>query len=104
MFFTNFGNAINFRGIWDKLAWHGEKAKNPRPKVYHKYAKKLNILELLYPDLYPADEEEESENPEEPVEPEPQQPDQPVEPEPVNPEPEPQEPENPEEPVEPELP
>lgn len=95
MFFTNFGNAINFRGIWDKIAWHGEKAENPRPKVYHKYAKKLNILELLYPDLYPADEEEE------PVEPEPE----PVNPEPEpEPEPEPQEPENPEEPVEPEQP
>ena len=103
MFFTNFGNAINFRGIWDKIAWHGEKAKNPRPKAYHKYAKKLNILELLYPDLYEDEQQEE-----EPVEPEPENPDQPVEPEPVNPEPEPepepQEPENPEEPVEPEQP
>ena len=96
MFFTNFGNAINFRGIWDKIAWHGEKAKNPRPKVYHKYAKKLNILEILYPELYPVNEEEEPD--------EPQDPDQPVEPEPVEPEPEPQEPENPEEPIEPEQP
>lgn len=79
MFFINFGNAINFRGIWDKLDWHGEKAENPRPKVYHKYARKLNILEILYPELYPVNEDEE-------------EPEEPINPDPVDPEPEPIEP------------